>query len=184
MNQKITSDQCLQLESFAMEYFSYHGPEKKEVVLEQYMKEREITLSVRQARRIMVGERRPANNGERLYQKAYAKSHPWARVLMQVRMMCLNPKVHAYRWHGGRGIKCFLTIAEIRFLWNRDNASMMRKPSLERLDPNSHYVLRNCRFIEKSDDARQARRLAGSQKSRVNYTIISPNAEMSSNVRS
>jgi hypothetical protein len=46
---------------------------------------------------------------------------------------------------------------DLEFLWNRDNASQMDRPSIDRIDSKGHYVLTNCRFIELLDNIRRKR---------------------------
>jgi hypothetical protein len=78
----------------------------------------------------------------------YHKKHPWAKHLNSARRRCNDPKHRAYPWYGGRGIKCRLTIEEVRDLWIRDGAGKLKKASLDRLDSKKDYTFENCRFIE------------------------------------
>lgn len=50
--------------------------------------------------------------------------------------------------YGGKGIKNLLTKEECYFLWERDNAKNMKRPSIDRIDNDGDYILNNCRFIE------------------------------------
>jgi hypothetical protein len=88
--------------------------------------------------------------------KKYKESHPWAVRLSGIRQRCSNPRHTVYRYYGGRGIKCFLTIEEIRFLWHRDGADTMKRPSIDRIDSNGNYELSNCRFIEHVENCKRA----------------------------
>lgn len=47
-----------------------------------------------------------------------------------------------------RGIKNYLTKEDAKFLWFRDKAYKMIKPSIDRKNPKKHYTLSNCRFLE------------------------------------
>lgn len=47
-------------------------------------------------------------------------------------------------------IKNFLTLEELTFLYDRDGAKSMKIPTIDRIDNDSHYILDNCQFIEKS----------------------------------
>lgn len=64
-----------------------------------------------------------------------------------------------------KGIKPLLTIDEIRFLWDRDNADLLQVPSLDRIDNNGHYSLENCQFIETAENAIKDRVIKVAQKS-------------------
>lgn len=68
-----------------------------------------------------------------------------------------NPHAQDYPLYGARGIKCFLTTEDIREMWERDRASEMKRPSIDRINPKGNYVRENCRFLELSENARRAR---------------------------
>lgn len=73
-----------------------------------------------------------------------------------IRSRCLTPNDNGYKYYGGRGIKCLITAEQVKFLWERDKAHLLKQPSIDRIDPNGHYELSNCRFIELSENARRA----------------------------
>lgn len=54
-------------------------------------------------------------------------------------------------------IKYKLTMLDLKKLWFRDRAYLLRHPSLDRINPDSNYQLSNCRFIEKDINALLAR---------------------------
>ena len=81
-------------------------------------------------------------------QKEYYKKYPWLKTLSEINRRCNNSKCKDYKSYGGRGIKNFLTQAEIKELWFRDKAYKMKKPSIDRIDNDGNYKLNNCRFIE------------------------------------
>lgn len=74
--------------------------------------------------------------------------------------------MRSFSRYGGRGIKNFLTLNDLRFLWERDSAGTMIRPSIDRKNADGHYAVGNCRFIEfgdncKAADHRQTCRLCG-----------------------
>ena len=73
---------------------------------------------------------------------------PWKLILSNIRRRCENKKSKDYKWYGGKGIKNFLNLDDIKFLWFRDKAYLMEKPSIDREYSNKDYTLKNCRFIE------------------------------------
>ena len=77
---------------------------------------------------------------------------PWFSHYSNARTRCTNPNVRQYRWYGARGIKFRLTQDDVRFLWERDGACDMGKPSIDRINPNGDYMLLNCRFIEQAEN--------------------------------
>jgi hypothetical protein len=77
------------------------------------------------------------------------KIQPWLYILVDIKKRCNNPKRKGYENWGGRGIKnLFKNADEIKFLWFRDKAYEMKRPSIDRIDNDGHYCLENCRFIE------------------------------------
>lgn len=56
------------------------------------------------------------------------------------------------------GVKFELTEKDVKFLWDRDDAMSMKKPSIDRIDTCGNYTLSNCRFIECSLNKRLPRR--------------------------
>lgn len=90
------------------------------------------------------------------YYREYHRTHPWAKKLNSARKRCDNPKTVGYKYYGAKGIKCTLTIKEAEFLWFRDNAYSLERPSIDRIDSKKGYCLENCRFIELSENVRRA----------------------------
>ena len=98
------------------------------------------------------------------------KEKPWVQHLYSARARCNNPKLKSYKNYGGRGIKCYLTREDIKFLWLRDKAWLLKKPSIDKKDNNWHYVLDNCRFIEFIDNVKKGN-LDRVFKTTLDYTI-------------
>lgn len=88
----------------------------------------------------------------KLQMKEQHTNFPWKRVLQNIKKRCENPKNPTYKWYGKRGIKNFLTEENIKFLWFRDKAYLMYKPSIDRKNSNKDYTLKNCKFIELVDN--------------------------------
>ena len=84
---------------------------------------------------------------------AFRKRNPWYNIWQGVKQRCANPKHPSYRYYGGRGIRNFLSKADIEFLWVRDSARLLTSPSIDRLDNDGNYTMENCRFIERSQNA-------------------------------
>jgi len=83
------------------------------------------------------------------------KNEPWLLIYKWIKDRCENPKTQNYYTYGGRGIKCLITIDEIKTLWFRDNAFEMNEPSIDREDNDGDYIFNNCRFIELSLNIRK-----------------------------
>ncbi len=73
-----------------------------------------------------------------------------SKCLKDIIQRCLNENNKSYHRYGGRGIKCLITVDELKELWVRDNASEMQRPSIDRKDNNGDYTFENCQFIELS----------------------------------
>ena len=69
---------------------------------------------------------------------------------------CNNPNSKAYRYYGGKGIKCHLSKEDVAFLWKRDKASDMERPSISRHDHDGDYTIENCCFEEFSENSRES----------------------------
>lgn len=86
----------------------------------------------------------------------YLKENPWQSRFNSIKNRCNSPTQTNFYWYGGRGIKCHITASEIKQLWFRDKAYLMKKPSIDRIDSNGHYEFSNCRFIENIENSRRA----------------------------
>jgi len=78
------------------------------------------------------------------------------RILKNIKQRCNNPSASGYKYYGGRGIGCLITVTEIIKLWFRDKAHLMKKPSIDRINNDGHYCLDNCRFIELSENVKKS----------------------------
>jgi len=102
--------------------------------------------------------------------KIWYKNFPWRYTLTEIKSRCNNPNNTIYKYYGGKGIKCQIMAIELEELWFRDKAYMMKKPSIDRIDNDGNYELRNCRYIELSKNVgkRNSRIL---KKSIVQYDL-------------
>lgn len=51
-----------------------------------------------------------------------------------------------------------LTRDDVEYLWKRDNAHLLKKPSIDRINTLGNYSVLNCRFIENYDNKKRIRR--------------------------
>lgn len=96
----------------------------------------------------------------------YKAKYPWRIVWKSIQERCYKPKTRSYKWYGGRGIKNYLTVEDVKFLWFRDNAYKMEHPTIDRENKNKDYTLDNCQFIEKSENSAKDKR-----KSVLQYSL-------------
>ncbi len=91
-------------------------------------------------------------NRERLLEqkRLLHKKYPWRNCFRKAKYRCICLTNKDYKYYGGRGIKFLLTLEEIKHLWFRDKAYLMKRPTIDRRNNNGNYKYSNCRFIENS----------------------------------
>lgn len=87
--------------------------------------------------------------------RATLQRYPWIRHWSNLKTRCRNPNRATWKYYGGRGIEVRITLEEIKSLYQRDNAHLMQRPSIDRINPNGHYEYANCQFIELSENTRK-----------------------------
>jgi len=128
-----------------------HRPECKECEKQYYQTHKE--------RFLINGKKYRDKNKEYVkeyFKQAYLKTKKeerWRLHLAKAKERCNNPNNDSYSRYGGRGIKCLLSLEEIKYLWFRDKAYDLEHPSIDRLDNDGHYTLENCQFIELLDNS-------------------------------
>jgi hypothetical protein len=85
--------------------------------------------------------------------------NPWIQPFYDARNRCNKVKLWSYKYYGGRGIKFNLSKEEIKEIWERDCASNMDCPTIDRIDNDKDYVFSNVQFIEKRINARKQRKV-------------------------
>jgi len=88
--------------------------------------------------------------------KIRKKLYPWYDSFRAARKRCNNPNDKDYKYYGGKGIEFNLNHEDGKFLWFRDKAYLMEKPSIDREDNEGNYTRDNCRFIEQSENTARA----------------------------
>lgn len=91
---------------------------------------------------------------KRKIDKRYLKNHPWFSSYTHAKQRCNDSKNNSYLFYGGRGIKFLMTLQDFKFLWFRDKAYLMDRPSIDRINNDGNYELSNCQFIEQSENSR------------------------------
>ena len=81
----------------------------------------------------------------------YFDECPWLKALRNIRARCLNKTHHYFK----KGIRNFLNSKDIHFLWLRDKAYELTRPSVDRINPDGDYCLENCRFIELEENLKR-----------------------------
>ena len=113
-------------------------------------------------------------------QKYCVTKQEWYKHYQKAKTRCNNKNHINYKNYGGRGIKCLLTKEDIKYLWFRDKAYLLKRPSIDRKNNNGNYTLKNCRFIELSKNISRANKgvknyfskLTGTQVRRIRRLYI------------
>lgn len=74
--------------------------------------------------------------------RKWHKRNPWRRAYDGAKHRCSKGK------YASRGIRLKMSIEDFEYLWFRDKAYRMEKPSIDRINSKGDYTLDNCRFIE------------------------------------
>ncbi len=108
---------------------------------------------------------------ESLYRKRarikLRREKPWIFHFFGIKNRCGNKNQPYYK----KGIKNFLNKEDIKFLWFRDKAYLLDKPSIDRINPDGHYIFENCRFIEFRDNCKATRHGKLTNEHRKNISI-------------
>jgi len=88
-----------------------------------------------------------------LYGEQRRLEYPWKIIYNNIKQRCLNKNHPRYKYYGGRGIKCLITKEELKEIWFRDKAYLLKKPSIDCKDNDENYEYSNCQFIEQSENS-------------------------------
>lgn len=93
------------------------------------------------------------------YYKNRWDKFPWEKTYWNIKGRCEYKSHSRYEYYGGRGIQCLISKDELKYLWFRDKAYLLEKPSIDRKNPDGNYELDNCRYIEMIDNIKRKRKL-------------------------
>lgn len=85
--------------------------------------------------------------GPTKWQATYLKKNPWAKFYGYSKARA--PRI---------GVEHKMTVSDFKYLWDRDDASKLARPSIDRIDPKEGYLLGNCRFIDRGLNTSIARK--------------------------
>lgn len=95
----------------------------------------------------------PTTFDKETYNTTYFRKRPWLKSFYNARRRCVNGSSYHKR-----GVKFLMTKEDFEWLWGRDQAWLMSKPSINRKNPDKNYTRNNCEFIEHYDNVTNCRR--------------------------
>jgi len=69
-------------------------------------------------------------------------------VLRRIKARCSSKSSKSWEYYFGKGIKCHLTLNDIKRLWVRDHGAELKRPTVDRINSDQDYSFENCRFVE------------------------------------
>ncbi len=108
------------------------------------------------------------------YQKDFRKKNgyylekSWVRTYRGIKARCNGETQEYYK----KGRKCLITKEELKILWFRDKAYLMKKPSIDRVKNDGHYKFKNCRYIESSLNAMLGNVGENSPRHKLTWKIV------------
>ena len=83
--------------------------------------------------------------------KKYYLENPWANAYDRAKYRC-RPEGELFL----KGRTFSMVKQDFKFLWFRDKAHGMKRPSIDRIDNSKGYFLENCRFLELVDNIKRS----------------------------
>jgi len=84
------------------------------------------------------------------------KRHPWGISFVNIGQRCSNPNHPKFKFYGEKGISREISSDELKRMYIRDKAYLMKFPSVDRIDAQQSYTFKNCRYIEMEENRREA----------------------------
>ncbi len=99
------------------------------------------------------------NNSDKikLQGEKYINNNRWRKHYTTAEQRCNNSKNDSYKSYGKKGIEMSMVSNDFKYLWFRDKAYLMEKPSIDRKNNKGNYTLENCRFIELTKNIKRKR---------------------------
>ncbi len=93
----------------------------------------------------------------KIIKKRYLLNNKFNRMITvkmgDIKDRCNNKNNTHFKFYGGKGVKCLIKKEDLIFMWNRDKAHLLKRASIDRIDSNKDYTIKNCRFIEHYDNS-------------------------------
>ena len=82
------------------------------------------------------------------YARQRYKEKPWAKTLGNISSRMANISLYKNKSYKRNNIKNLLTLNQLKYLWFRDKAYLLKQPSIHRINPQNDYTQENCRYVE------------------------------------
>ena len=103
-------------------------------------------------RRYARKHRQQINEYTRIYRQRRYSAEPWCRTFDGIRCRLRQARRGRYKQLRYVGIQMLMTREDLKSLWIRDNAALMKNPSIDRINPDGDYRLDNCRYLEMKEN--------------------------------
>jgi len=91
------------------------------------------------------------------WRKKRRREQPWIRTYEGIYRRINGGKNGKYKQLRYASVKMMMNPTQIRDLWIRDSAFLMKNPSIDRINPEGDYSFDNCRYIEMTENRRNVR---------------------------
>lgn len=108
------------------------------------------------------------------YNRKRFKDNPWLKTWFGINNRCKWKKNNSYY---KKGRKIFITKEDLKYLWFRDKAYLMKQPTIHRINNNGDYVLNNCQYIEMTENLAKRDMSIGSGENAGNHKLTKEQVE-------
>jgi len=150
--------QCKKCDSETNKKYMMEHKEERSLYTKNYRKNNKIKVQKARRKCYKKNFKKERTNALKYYYKhleKYVKNYklriknkPWLSSYYNARIRCNNKKHVSYKYYGAKGISFLMTQEDFKFLWFRDKAYLMKRPSIDRKNSKGDYILGNCKFIE------------------------------------
>jgi hypothetical protein len=87
---------------------------------------------------------------DRIREKRYKDRYPWVKTYRTIGSRCST-----HQFYVKQGIRARITVTELKRLWFRDKAYLMKHPTIDRKNRDRDYTFTNCQYIELKDNLKR-----------------------------